>query len=228
MITCTTFWWHDPEGRRNAQYTYTAAQVNRVADQIDANMTLPHEHVCVTDMEPAALRPDIRIVPMDRSLLAPGTRFPKMQMFAPGAEAIGQRIFYVDLDTLIVGNIDHLVNRDDDIVLWANPRWGKPRATRINTSVMLIRAGSRPQVWSSFDLGEGVKRAWPKMAGTDQVYISECLADEAKWDHRDGIYWCREFAGSLPDNACIVTFAGKLHPDQKQTQRDRPWILEYA
>lgn len=228
MITCVTFLWWDPKGRRNAQYIYTAESVNRIADQLDRHLTLPHEHVCVTDM-PAGLRSDIRVAELDRSLLAPSTRFPKMQIFKPdAAEKIGKRMLFVDLDTLILKNIDHLVDRGEDVVLWANPRWGRPRATRINTSVMLYTAGTRPAVWDRFDLKEGVKRAWPKMAGTDQVWISEVLADEAKWTQKDGIYWIKETRRELPKNACIVTFAGKFHPDRPSERKAFPWIKDHV
>lgn len=229
MITCTTFLWYDPQGRRNAQYVYSAASVNRIADQIDRHLSLPHEHVCVTDM-PDGLRPDIRVARLDRGLMAPGTRFPKMQLFAPtAARDIGPRIFYIDLDTLIVGSIDHVVDRREDVVLWANPRWGQPRATRINTSVMLYTAGTRTRVWRQFDLAEGVRRASPRMAGTDQVWISEVLAEEAKWTQKDGIYWCQELrGGKLPKNACIVTFAGKFHPDRASERAAHPWIKAHV
>lgn len=228
MLTVCCFYWYDPQGKWNNTYTYGPEHVNELRRQVAENLTLPHEFVCVTD-KPEGIAPGIRIVPLDRTTFVPGTRFVKLMLFRPDiAKVLGERILYMDLDTVIVSNIDSIANRSEDLVLWRNPAFGtSPKRARYNTSLILLKAGSRPEFWNEFTPAKANQKirqsGW---GGTDQAWVS-CLAspEEAHWEaKRDGVYGVGSMGDGLPDNARIVFFPGRRAPWLKSEKEKHPWI----
>jgi hypothetical protein len=214
--------WQEPSGRLNDLFYYGAEHVNAWRNAVDRYLQAPHCFACITDM-PVGIDADIRIVPLDRSILAPRSRFPKLAVFRPdAADLIGETIWTFDLDTVICGPLDQLLDRmaGRDIVLWQNPMWGQPRRTQYNSSTVLLRAGTRPKVWT--DYRPGVE---PR---DDQDWTTKCLGpDEAVWTKDDGIYWSELIQDGLPENARIVTFAGKRAPWLAAEQAKHPWICQH-
>lgn len=202
---------------------------------VKKHLTLPHEFVCITDKpELFDLDSDIRAVAMDTSAHAPGKLFAKLWTFAPEAkEIVGKRILQLDLDTIIVGNIDAIVDRDEELVLWRNPArvpWENPTKNRAlyNTSIVLHTAGSLPHYWGDFDPSRPMVRddqAWISMlAGLSMPY----------WDATDGLYRIARgdtpgsgVNGHLPDNARIVFAPGSEGKFDHPRVRDaNPWIAD--
>lgn len=222
MITITTFLWHEPEGRLNHLFKYQAEHVNTWRRMVDRHLQAPHGFACLTDM-PDGLDGDIRVVPLDRSILTPRSRFPKLAVFRPdAAELIGEVIWTFDLDTVICRSLDPLLDRMDgrDVVMWENPMWPQPGRSRYNSSTLLLRAGTRPQVWT--DYRPGIE---PR---DDQDWTTKCLGpDEAVWTGDDGIYWSQNIQDGLPENARIVTFAGRRAPWLAEDQAKHPWIIDH-
>lgn len=222
IITCTTFLWNEPHGRLNNLFHYGAEHVNTWRRMIDRHLMAPHNFAVITDM-PDGIDPDIRIVPLDRSLLAPRSRFPKLMVFRPdAAELIGDVIWTWDLDTVITASLDPLPERlvGKDIVCWRNPNWPAPGRTQYNSSTLLLRAGSRSGVWN--DYRPGIE---PR---DDQDWMTKCLGpDEAEWNGDDGIYWSEKIRDGLPGNARIVTFAGNRAPWLASEQLIHPWIVAH-
>lgn len=221
MLTVVCFLW----GRR-----YSPEHVNRLYRAVKRNLSRAHRFVCICD-NGSGLDPDIHRVDIDRSLYAgiKNSRFPKLMIFRPdAAEWLGERILSLDIDSVIVSSLDPLVDRDEDIVLWRNPRFGTNAiAAPYNSSVMLLRAGTRPGVWRGFD-----PAMTPKLLeelgtrGSDQHWISRNVGNEAAWTSEDGIYSCFEVE-DLPSNARIVTFPGKHDPALPETRERYSWIDRY-
>lgn len=245
-LTVACWYWRDNQDRCERAYVYGPEDVSLLRNQVARNLSLPHEFVCVTDRTQEIER-GIRTIAIDRRLHIPGGRYAKMAVFAPDAEKVfGGRILTLDLDTVVVGALDPLVNRPEDLVMWRNPNFGLKRRAFYNTSMMLIRAGVRPQLYESFsqkmiDEAHG-KTGW---GGTDQRLVSYMLArgnphdprsyKDAHWTAEDGIYgagrlgdYHPELAHTvLPKNARIVFFPGRRHPKQEKVREKHPWIPEH-
>jgi hypothetical protein len=231
MLTVTCFLWHSPGSR------YSAEDVRQLNRMVKKHLTLPHEFVCITDRpELFDLDSDIRAVQMDTSAHIPGRLFAKLWTFAPEAkEIVGKRILQLDLDCIIVGNIDAIVDRDEELVLWRNPArvpWENPAKNRAlyNTSIVLHTAGSLPHYWGDFDPSRPMVR-------DDQAWISMLAGlSTPYWDASDGVYRIErdDTPGSgvgevLPENARIVFCPGSQgKADNPAIRQKCPWIAEYA
>lgn len=238
MLSVVTYLWSSsPESR----YTiYNADHVRRLQRMVARNLTMPHDFVVVTD-QPEAFGDDrdIRAVAIDWTKHVPDTCFVRLFTFSPQAKDIlGERVLQLDLDTVIVGNLDALIERDEDTVLWRNPRrWSlanpdvgyAARLAHFNGSVQLHRCGTACDVWRDFD---------PKApnAKDDQWLISERFGKDCPyWDDSHGVYRLlhekRNHVGVgaiLPENARIVTFPGSTgKPWINETVVENPWISDH-
>lgn len=121
-LTIATYYWLPDAGSKFA-VKYTPDDVRLLQRMVARHCSVPHQFAVITDRPEAfADDRDIKAIPLDRATHVPGTCFARLMTFHPqGLEMIGERILQLDLDTLIVGNIDHLVSRDEDLVLWRNP-----------------------------------------------------------------------------------------------------------
>lgn len=236
MITVACFLWNDPLDRCAGVYQYSAQDVILLRNQVVRNLTLPHEFVCVTDLNVDL--PGIRRVALDRSRFPPGSRYPKLMLFHEDAkETIGETILTLDLDTVVVGNLDEIAGRSEDLlVLWRNPNFGIARRAFYNTSMMLHRAGTRTEIFHRFDPRETPGMLAEKWGGTDQAWVSHiCSREEAYWDASHGVYGAgrlRDYNPELchtvlPDNARIVFFPGRRHPGMAEVIAKHPWIKDH-
>jgi hypothetical protein len=150
-------------------------------------------------------------------------------MFHPEIGAVfGERFVSLDLDCVIVSDMRPVWNRSEDIVLWGdtNPR------THYNGSMVLMTAGSRPQVWTTFHPKRSPMAS--RLAGchgSDQGWISHCLGKgEKTWGRSDGVYSYRldiaRRQNALPENARITFWHGPNDPWDAQAQRI-PWVQEH-
>jgi hypothetical protein len=179
----------------------------------------PFRAICVTD-EPEGIAPDIEIVRGWNDFAdVPSAHghgavscFRRLRAFHPDAwEELGERFVCIDLDTVIVADVTPLWDRDEDAVFWQDPLYPHQYCG----SMMLLRAGSRPQVWERFDPDRSPQIARSAdFMGSDQGYISWMLPDMAKWTRADGVYSYRvDCKGGLPKDARIVFFHGKPKQD---------------
>ncbi len=235
MITVACYLWFDPNGKNNDLYIYGPGHVRALKSMADRHLSLPHRFVCITD-RPAHDLEGIETIKLDKTNHLPGTRFVKLMTFRPDAGAvIGERILQLDLDTVLTGNIDEIAGRKEDLVLWRNPNFGVRRRARYNTSIVLLRAGSRPEFWTKFDRNRhpaALKKDW---GGTDQAWVSHLASpDEAHWTAADGVYGAGRLhdiapgvGTELPGNARIVFFPGRREPGMPAAQERHPWIKEH-
>jgi hypothetical protein len=121
-VVVATYWW-SPDAGSKFTAPYKADDVRKLQRAVARNCTVPHEFAVITDQpELFAGDSNIRAIPLDRATHVPKTCFARLMTFHPkGREIIGERVLQLDLDTKIVGNIDHLVTREEDLVLWRNP-----------------------------------------------------------------------------------------------------------
>lgn len=236
MLTVVCFWWFDPKGKCNNVYIYGPEHVKVLHSMVKRNLSLPHEFVCVTD-RPDSVPQGIRAVKLDKSTHIPGTRYAKLMLFRRDIEQVlGKRIAYIDLDCVVVGNLDPIFDREEDLVLWRNPNHAEHnRRAYYNTSIMLLSAGCRPEFRESFSPETSPAKAARRTSGSDQAWIS-MLANKKEpfWGDGSGIYGARRggdispgASRELPKDARIVFFPGRREPSMTSVRAQHPWIAEH-
>lgn len=214
---------------------YPPETVRVLRNMVRRHYAKPHRFVCVTD-SPQDIDSDIETMPLWNDFAdvpSPhGAKNPscyrRLRLFHPDAEQwFGKRFVSIDLDTVITSDLSPLWDRQEDAVFYGdtNPK------THYNGSMMLLTAGARPHVWTTFE-----PRRSPKLAmragcfGSDQGWISYCLGGgEKKWGREDGVYSYRNHlqpAKPLPGNAKVVVFHGRIDPWCSYAQRI-PWVKEH-
>lgn len=246
FITATTFLWHDPTRDQNRNYKCGVEHVVIWRNMIKRNLTMPHEHVCVTNREDWAQdleRNGIRAVPLDMSKHVPGTVYVRLFMRRPDIGGIlGPRIFMTDLDVVVVDNIDSIVDRTEPSVFWRNPNWvpNDPDCKRAfyQSSIQLFSAGSHSCLYTEFDPEQTPRWANRRFGGREQAWISERLPwDEAYWTKDDGVYGAGRLGDTspgvdvrstaLPVGAKIVSCPGQRAPWQEEFMEIHPWAKEF-
>jgi hypothetical protein len=234
MLDVITFKWTKP-GYRS---TFNANTVNTLRAMVARNFHRPHRFTCITD-DPAGLHSKVRAFPLWSDLgdmQSPHGRqnpscYRRLRLFAPDAGDVigGKRFVWLDLDTVITGDVTPLWSRPEDFVAWRGTAGLNP----YNGSMIMLTAGARPKVWTDFDPATSplaARRAG--FIGSDQAWIAFCLGKgEATWTDADGVYsWrmkLRRNRGILPADARIVFFHGHADPWHSWTQQQAPWIKDH-
>jgi hypothetical protein len=216
VLTVLTWLWKQPEGRT----TYSAEHVWIWADMVSRNLAMKHRLACVTnetDLPPNVERID---PPGEFEDVQPkwGPRKPncfrRLVMFRrDAAKTFGRRFVSMDLDVTIGGQLDPLFDRPEDFVILKGSAPVRP----YNGSLMLIRAGCRPQVYEDFDQA-GADASGELFHGSDQAWLAHKLGpNEAIWDKSDGVQYFRPGGWSNKLQPRIVFFPGP--------PRLKPWVL---
>jgi hypothetical protein len=227
LLTILTWLWKKPGSRTE----YTAEHVNIWAAMVSRNLTIPHRIACVTDM-PEGIDPYIKIIvpPGEFEGLETPTWngdkpncFRRLTMFRPDASDIfGERFVCMDLDCVIAANIDTLFDREDDFVMYKGTSFDRP----YNGSLMMLRAGTRPQVYLDFTEENAIKSG-QKYVGSDQAWISYCLGpNEQTWSFEDGICWWHSQYNSQITVKRIMFFPGQIKPWESVKAGVDKWIIE--
>lgn len=228
MITILTWLWKK-EGSRTE---YTAKHVNIWAAMVSRHLTIPHRIACVTNM-PEGIDSYIDIIepPGEFEGLETPTWngdkpncFRRLSMFRPdAAEIFGERFVCMDLDCVIAANIDCLFDREDDFVMYKGTSFDRP----YNGSLMMLRAGARPQVYLDFTEENAIKSG-KKYVGSDQAWISYCLGpNEKTWSFEDGICWWQSQYNGQIDIKRIMFFPGQTKPWETVMEGTDKWIIEH-
>lgn len=215
--------WHQPEGRA----LFKAEHVNIWAQMVRRHCTLEIELACVTDM-PEGIDPSIRIIEPPgfydglKTSRWKGGRpscYRRLIMFSPEAEQLfgADRFVSMDLDCVIASNIDHLWDRDEDLVLNGPSQVGSRFV--YNGSMLLMDAGARPNVYEEFT-PEKAEVASRQYVGSDQAWLAYSLGQgEATWGIEDGVTrWGRDKGGAL------MFFPGHINPWNATAD---PWVGEH-
>jgi hypothetical protein len=235
MISVVCWKWRPAPGYRS---TYGPETVNVLRAMVARHYQRPHRFLCVTD-DPAGIDADVEIVPAWNDFATVesphGKRNPscyrRLRMFHPEiADVFGERFVSLDLDAVLVNDVSPLWDRPDDFVAWGdtNPQ---PKSY-YNGSMILMRAGSRSQLWTQFDPHQTpAKTLEAGCWGSDQGWLSYCLGPgEAKWSRADGVYSFRNDLNhgrvALPNDARIVLFHGRLDPWSPECQH-LPWVRRH-
>lgn len=118
---------------------YGPEYVNKLRNMVARNTNIPHRFLCLTD-DPNGL--DVEWSPI-------GCEYPgwwsKLVLFK-SHPALTERFVYLDLDTVIVGNLDPLMRMTSWFAILKD--WWAPS---YNSSVMVMEPNSQRQVWDNFN-----------------------------------------------------------------------------
>lgn len=238
LAVITYLWAADGSGKY--KHVYTPDDVRLLQRMVARHLSAPHDFVVVTERPEDFDHDEFRAISIDWSKHVAGTCFVRLQTFHPEGRRIfeADRVLQLDIDTVIVGDLGEIVDRPEALVLWRNPRkWAltfpeagyAAKLAWFNSSVVLHRCGSRPDIWRDFDPLKSDAR-------DDQWWISgQAGKDCPHWDGSHGVY---RFAPSgrpqigvrddLPDNARIVTFPGDTaKPWQPAAIATHSWINQH-
>lgn len=234
MISVLCFKWNKP-GYRS---TFTGKQVNILRDMVRRNTTVPHRFICITD-DPRGIDPDIEIIKLWEN---PAPRYGnfnrpncyvRLRCFDPEmSKLLGKKFIWLDLDTVILGNIDDILLDKSNLKLW---RVDGERML-CNGSMVMYKSGTHDYIWKDFDITKicmrsGLRRSHG-LIGSDQAWIAQYIKEsDDHFGQKDGVYSFRchikEPRARLPNKAKIVFFHGRYDPWHNDIQRRYPWVKEH-
>lgn len=223
MLRVVLWLWH---GAGGAWGRYGIEHANRCARMVRANLSLPHELVCITDIaEDGAAYFDagIRLVQIWNDLADRGRCWRRLKAFAPEmTDIIGERWAWIDLDCVILGDLAPLFERPEDLVLWRSQSTRAP----YNGSMVLHTAGTMPEIWERYSPHVAVN--YP---GSDQAWFAHCLgANMPVWTDRDGVLaynrYGRRCRHGPPDGARVMFFPGSVKSNSHICRKMTPWVQE--
>lgn len=234
MIQIVCWKWVSP---RDYRTKFEAEHVNIFKRMIERNTTVPHEVVCITD-DWRGIDSGVRIIPMwpDYAEIpsphggANPSCYRRLKAFSREmGSVIGERFVSMDLDVVITANIDHVLQRKEDFIIWGDPQ----RTTRYNGSMWMMNAGARACIWEEFEPTLTPRLTLQRgFQGSDQAWISMRLPNEAEFTKKDGVYsWRTDFQDYgrhvLHKNACIVFFPGSTDPWSQKALQESPWVADH-
>ena len=149
--------------------------------------------------------------------------FARLRMFDPewqqrnGIEE-DERLVCLDLDSVVINTLDPLFDRTEPFVILQGANASNP--CPFNGSVMMLRGGYRPDVWSDFSLDAAATIQRYQFAD-DQGWLWHKLPEAAGWQvgSASGIYAFRKpgwpsRGTALPRDARLVVFPGWRDPSK--------------
>lgn len=211
MISIVSWLWNQPQGR----VRYKPEHVWIWADMVSRNLAMKHRLICVTtetDLPPSVERVD---PPGEFEDVQPrwGPRKPncfrRLVMFRKdAAKTFGRRFVSMDLDCIVGGPLDPLFARSEDFVIFKGTHSSRP----YNGSLIMLKAGVRPQVYDRFDQA-GADASGDAFHGSDQAWIAHCLGPkEATWDQSHGVWHLDQFFRNARAEPRLLFFPGKRKP----------------
>ncbi len=197
------------------------------------NLTIPFRLICFTD-DPTGIDRAILTLPLPELGCEVPVRtrgkWRKLGLWASSLQGLEGVALFIDLDSVIVGNIDSYFHygKPDDVVLERN--WARPLSGLGQTSVFRFRIGSHPEVLEWFQSNPQKIADQYQFA---QHFVTDCLGSELKfWPSG----WTRHFRlhclgpdplrfirpAQLPKGSRIITFPGGPNPSEARSGKWRP------
>lgn len=189
---------------------YGPEYVNALFNMVDRNIHFTAwRFVCFTE-DSLGIDERIRVVPLLCSYPGWWQKIGLFQETLPNVPA--EKILFLDLDIVITGELDTILNLDADFAICRDwPPEMNSRDLSCNSSVFLLRVGSRPQVWNHFHPEVMNMRQFP----TDQEWITEKIPGASMFPYDwTPSYKLRKLQDAVPDGARIVLFHGTPKPHQ--------------
>jgi hypothetical protein len=218
---------------------YGPEYVNRLYAGVKRNTTLQFKFWCFTE-DATGIRPEIKAVPLPYAAQL-DSWWNKLNLFSNDIPIPqGEWIFYIDLDTLIVDNIDSLLEaRLPRMIVLRDFYQGIVKsANQIGSGLMAWQHGKYEYVWSKF-ITKPEKHI--KQAGTygDQWWIEQRVNQVLLWQDlfpEQVVSFKVHCRKGIPNNAKIICYHGKpsipesavdTNVSGKWTIAPQPWVLTH-
>ena len=230
-VSIVTWLWPGEDPRR----IFLPKYATTLASTFRRTLSIPHRFICISD-DTSGFGEGVEVIHTPPAaaklgqLKSPeGTRFPscyrRLWAFSEEAKKIlGDRIFVVDVDFLVLKDLAHVIGRDEDFVGWRPlAQWGN--RSRIGGGMYLLKTGTHTHVYDSFVGQRSIQEARRAgFRGSDQAWLSYKLGRTATiWPNNLGIYSIRDFDNGrkpLPKDAIAVQWNGP----QKQWMSQLDWV----
>lgn len=223
MLTVCTWLWGNK---------YKNDDVEKLYAGVKRNLMQPFRFLCVTEdyLDVVLSRGIERHSIPDLGLTKIPGCFARLRMFDPEwqrEKRIDDRLVSMDLDSVVTGNLDDLVDRREPFLILRGANASNP--CPYNGSIFMLRSGVHPEVWKDFNLVAASKIKRYEFAD-DQGWLWHMLPDAAGWNVgvESGIYafkkpgWPK--GDALPVDARLVVFPGWRSPAQFKSL---PWIEQH-
>ncbi len=201
---------------------YGAEYVNKLYRGVTRHLSIPHTFVCYTDDRTGL---DGNIVVRELMDTQWSGWWNKAFLFADSVSTglKGSRVLYIDLDTIIVGDITPLASFSGDFIIWGTAGLAnEDREDGYNSSIMCWREGFGRVIYTGLclleqEVKQNIHRFdhWLEMIIPNAPCLQQVFPD-----------LCIEYIASaqseLPKNAKIVSFP----LDPKPHNASAPWIKE--
>lgn len=193
-----------------------AEYVANLAAGIDRHLTTKHNKVCFTD-DPATVPPGVRARMLPKGLSG---WWNKLALFRRDGFAPGERVLYLDLDTVVTGSLDDIAAYSGRFAIMRDVF----RPDGMQSAIMAWEAGALGHIWETWE--RAGRPQFNKLG--DQSFIEQ-MQPEA--DRLQDLFPgqivsfkkdCRPIAG-IPPDARIVAFHGLPRPHEVE---DR-WIRDH-
>jgi hypothetical protein len=198
---------------RGVEYT------NILHDMVRRNLPegTPGDFTVFTDITwEGGYHPDIIVRPLPYNL--PGW-WAKLGLFSPGVFPNGDRILFMDLDTLITGPIDALAEYKGDFAILRD--FYRPGG--LQSSIMAWEAGKETEIWSSF-----VKAGMPLSDYNfgDQGWIESQKSSAVLLQEQfPSMFDSYKLMRGPPAKASVVVFHGKPRPHEVMGWAGEVWKI---
>jgi hypothetical protein len=196
---------------------YSSDWVHRLRRAVNRNLTVAHQFVCISD------------VPVEADRIPLTADWPnwwaKIAMFAPGV--LTQKTLYLDLDTIVTGNIDALADLPHDFAMLRG--FGRPNY--VGSGVMWFRERAPAGVYENFAadpqaiMDRYAVNTSKGAAFGDQAFIYDTVGDANIGRIQDDVpgllrLYPAHFTDTVPDGCGLAVFKGKCKPPDAMKH---PW-----
>jgi hypothetical protein len=212
--------------------------INKLYYSVIRNTTQKVKFHCFTD-NPLNINKGVIIHPLPYSNLE--SWWNKLYLFSNEIKIpVGEKMFYIDLDTLITDNIDDLLGVDvEKIVVLKDFLNGIAiTAGSMGSGLMAWQHGNYVDIWDKFtvDPAGAIKQVSPH---GDQHWIDFCVNNRVYWQDifpNRVVSFKVHCLNGLPDNAAIVCYHGRPSIPESVTFTGKvwkfnitpqPWVLDY-
>ena len=210
---------------------FTPQYVNRLCYGVQRNSTVPFTFHCFTE-DSTGIDPQIQIHPLTHPEIVGWWQ--KLFLFS-GDINIKGRMLFIDLDTLIVGNIDKYITHDKGFTLMQD-LWKK--GTNVGSAIMNFEVGKHQYLWDNFkdDHRAHIRLFHPH---GDQKWIQKHQTERLYWQTmypNEIVSFKSHCRAGVPADAKIICYHGKPSIIESLTTTTvvqgfnippTPWVSEY-
>jgi hypothetical protein len=205
---------------------YGPEYVNRLFYAVQRHVTKPFRFWCFTD-DDTGIDYRIKLAPL-RFADRLESWWNKIMLFSDEtAVPLGEQIFYIDLDTLIVDNIDNLLtNEVPEIIVLRDFYHGIAKtAGSVASGLMSWKHGQYAHIWKNFiqDPESAVRLCRPH---GDQRWIEHCLDSWYYWQDlfpMNIVSFKMHCQSGIPKDSKIICYHGRPSIPESVSYRGKIW-----